>query len=212
MTGRVVCSECRTPLPDAVAAASDRPPCPICGNRTVTVFVEASMSVSTISDAVLGLELAPADGSRDWRRRWAEAQRHLVDLTARCADQLTAEHVHAARHELHGFFVHTYHLKDALIAENAVPAGQVETTITTIPALALLADLANLDKHGNLTRPPRSGDVPQIGDPRGVADGRAPGWTLYLPILHRSATLDGLQVARDAVEAWERALQGWGLI
>ena len=37
--------------------------------------------------------------------------------------------VHAARHELHSFFAQTYHLKNALIAEGAVPKQSVERAI-----------------------------------------------------------------------------------
>ncbi len=162
--------------------------------------------------ASLSLTLTPADTSRGWKRRWSEAQRDLARISERRADELTGDAVNAAQHELRSFFTQTYHLKDALIKETSIAAGDIEAAVAASADLALLADLANLDKHGHLNRPPRSGTVPQIGIPQGVADGVVPGWRLSLPIHHGPATFDGLDVARRAVEAWERVLRQWHLI
>ena len=78
--------------------------------------------------------------------------------------------------------------------------------------LALLADLANLEKHVKLNRPPRSGDVPTInveGLQRGSGEG---GWRLKATITHQGTTLDGLDVVSAVVESWRRQLKSWGLI
>jgi hypothetical protein len=179
---------------------------------TKHVPLKGVMHAVTSTVATLGAKLIPAHSSRDWRRRWAEAQRHLARLDQLRTDELSADAVNAARHELHSFFVQTYHLKDALIADAAMPEQTVEDAVTASPDLALLADLANLDKHGRLTRRPRSRTVPQVGDPAGIADGAAPGWRLSVPIRHGTANLDGLAVARRAVQAWEQELRQWGLI
>jgi hypothetical protein len=58
--------------------------------------------------------------------------------------------INAANHRLQSFYIQAYHLKDAL---KSAPA--IEPAIAADPALALLADLANLDKHSRLNRPPR---------------------------------------------------------
>src|SRR5215211_233346 len=53
--------------------------------------------------------------------------------------------------------------KDALIAASGphgVTASTIEAAITNDPDLALLADLANIDKHFKLSRPARSGHAP----------------------------------------------------
>jgi hypothetical protein len=74
-----------------------------------------------------------------------------------------------------------------LKAEGAVAGGTVEQAITSDPNLALLADLANLDKHFKLSRAPRSGDVPTI-TVKGVQPGSGEGgWRLEATIAPRSA-------------------------
>lgn len=88
----------------------------------------------------------------------------------------------------------------------------MEAAVTNEPALALLADLANLDKHGNLNRPPRSGHVPMILGASGSSSTANGGWKLELEIEDDGARLDGLEVAGEAVTAWRRVLSGWGLI
>jgi hypothetical protein len=40
----------------------------------------------------------------------------------------------------------------------------------------------------------------------------SPGWRLRLEIKHNGAVLDGLEIVQRSVDAWRRALQGWGLI
>lgn len=185
-------------------------------NRRIrgTKHIPLAGAIHSASTAVasLTLTLTPADTSRGWKRRWAEAQRDLARLEQLRTDALSGDAVNSARHELGSFFIQTYHLKDALIKETSIPKADIEAAVTASPDLALVADLANLDKHGHLDKPPRSGIVPQIGAPQGIADGVVPGWSLSLPIRHGPATLDGLDVARRAIQAWEQTLRRWGLI
>jgi hypothetical protein len=94
-----------------------------------------------------------------------------------------------------------------------VSNAQIEGAISAEAALSLLADLANLDKHFILTQPPRSGRVPQIGEVQGSQSGLGEGgWQLEQVIEHNGQELDGLAVAKDAVDAWERCLTDWGLL
>ena len=121
--------------------------------------------------------------------------------------------IQTANHDLHSFFVQAYHLKDSLIQDSGVTgltAATIESAITADPHLALLADLANLDKHGKLSKPPRSGDLP-TWELSGASDGGA-GWRLSLKIRHKGTTHDGLTFADEAVSAWRSQLQSWGLI
>jgi hypothetical protein len=104
--------------------------------------------------------------------------------------------------------VEAYHLKDAIknhFASVGREPKDVEDTITNDPDLALLADLANLEKHGRLVNPPRSGTVPQVESVSDYAAGES--WLLCVTILHGSERLDAIDVARKSIDAWRRALQ-----
>jgi hypothetical protein len=173
----------------------------------------------TCGDAVnfsgnLSTELTPAAQVRDWRQRWLEIQSHLTRLCAPHSEILSGESIQTANHELQSFFAQAYHLKDLLI-EDANTTGISRTTIEDAikqdARLSLLADLANLDKHGKLSKPPRSGEVPVVGPVSGVSN-KAEGWHLSLKVQHKGATLDGLTVAAEAVAAWEIHLRQWGVI
>jgi hypothetical protein len=191
---------------------ADRIPCPHCGGLARHIGVTANDSLK-VSDSV-SVELTPGAQARDWRQRWTEIHEHLTRLLARHHEQLSAKTIQTANHELHSFFVQAYHLKDALIHDSAttgIQASVIENAITTDTHLALLADLANLDKHGKLNKPPRSGNVPVYG----VISGRSnsdPGWQLSAEIKHKGQLLDGLTVAGEIVHAWTTQLAHWRLI
>lgn len=174
-------------------------------NLRVTDNLRVASSVS--------LELTPGAQARDWRQRWIEIQDHLKRLVTPHSESMSAASIQNANHDLHSFFVQAYHLKDALIQDagtTGVSANSIENAITADPSLALLADLANLDKHGKLTKPPRSGDIPTY-QVSGVSEEKT-GWRLSLRIQHRGKTYDGLNFAADAVTAWEQHLRHWALI
>lgn len=88
-------------------------------------------------------------------------------------------------------------------------ASDIEDAITNDQRLALLADLANLDKHFKLTKPPRSGYVPLIEQLSGVDNAAGNGWLLSVKIKHGTSILDGLAVARDSITAWQEKLSAW---
>ena len=174
------------------------------------------MSIATelnISSEV-SIGLRPGQQSRDWRRRWSEIQRELSHLDAPRTGELSADGVHAAVHQLQSFYIQAYHLKDALKADassHGISGQAIESAITSDPDLSLLADLANTDKHFQLTRRPRSGDAPTV-DAQGVQSGSGEGgWRLALTISHKSKTQDGVEFARRAVDAWRRQLAAWCL-
>src|SRR5262245_9935394 len=121
---------------------------------------------------------------------------------------MSANAIHAARDQLLAFFVQAYHLKDSLSQASGIDRGGLECAITKEPDLALLADLANLDKHGRLTRPPRSGSVPRVDDSvSGIQDGAGrEGWRLGVTLHHGGRRIDGLAFANAVVDAWRRHL------
>jgi hypothetical protein len=208
----VFCGGCGTALDQpANLPVGDRTPCPLCGSMSRHINVMCADSPK-VADS-LSMKLTPGAQARDWRQRWVEIQAHLKRLLAPHSEPLSGESIQTANHELQSFFVQAYHLKDSLIQDSGttgIPASTIENAITLDTHLALLADLANLDKHGKLTKPPRSGDVPAWGV-SGVANGDA-GWRLSVEIHHKAKTLDGLTFAGEAVSAWDKQLRHWGLI
>ena len=208
----VFCSGCGSPLDQpANLPVEERTPCPICGSMSRQINVTCTDKVK-FTDS-LSMELTPGTQARDWRQRWIEIQEHLKRLLAPHSGPMSAASIQNANHDLHSFFVQAYHLKDSLIQDagtTGIPATTIENAITADPHLALLADLANLDKHGKLSKAPRSGDIP-TWDVSGVSEGDA-GWRLSLTIRHKGKTHDGLNFAGEAVSAWKRHLSRWGLI
>ena len=207
----VLCGGSGSPLDQAAnLPVEERTPCPICGSMSRQIRVTCTENLKFT--ASVSAELTPGTQARDWRQRWIEIQEHLKRLLAPHSEPMSAASIQNANHDLQSFFVQAYHLKDSLILD-AGTTGVLETTIedaiTADPHLALLADLANLDKHGKLTKPPRSGDIP-TWDVSGVSD-RDAGWRLSLTIRHKGETHDGLNFAGKAVSAWERHLSQWGL-
>jgi hypothetical protein len=208
----VKCSGCGTPRSADLAQVIPRPLCPDCGATALTWNVVISDSVK-VTDS-LSATLTPADQGRDWQRRWEEVQRELGALDAPHSEPLSGESIHAAAHRLHSFFIQAYHLKDALKADtpsHGVAGKTIEDAITAEPELALLADLANLDKHFKLTKPPRSGHPPVVGTLQGSSS-EVDGWRFVMPISHDGKTVDGLAAARAGVAAWRRRLTAWRLI
>ena len=191
-----------------------RPPCPKCGERGIALQIGLVEEVNIALP--LEVALSPQYQEWDWKRRWEGAQQDFERVVARHAEKLSSEAINAAHRDLQSFYVRTYHIKDAL-KEDAPSLGlqpsAIEAAITNDPNLALLADLANLDKHYKLNRPPRSGATPKIDYAQGIAPGSGKGgWRLKVVISHGRKKLDGVDVAKAAIAAWRSHLQDWGLI
>jgi hypothetical protein len=168
--------------------------------------------VKLSAKAAASMGIPTADG---WEQRWTDAKRELAALQERRSTGLSVDEIEAAVRQLGSFFVLAYHLKDPLkedAARTGVPGATVEAAISADLTLSLLADLANLDKHGALNKPPRSGHVPKLGEAKGVTNLDQPGWELKLAVEHNGRRLDGVTIATDAVDAWRRLLAGWELI
>jgi hypothetical protein len=128
-------------------------------------------------------------------------QERWTQLYAPRNDPLSSASVAIAEHELLSFSVDLYHLKDYL---KLAGLAEIEDVVTQTPALARLADLANLEKHGDLSRSPRSGQAPEIVVRRGTScEG---GWRLDLLIRFGPQELDGFDVVSAAMEAWRGLL------
>ena len=114
-------------------------------------WIERHGTESLKVSSSLSMELVPGTQARDWRQRWIGIQEHLKRLRAAHPEPMSAASIQNANHDLQSFFVQAYHLKDSLKQDagtTGVPETTIENAITADPHLALLADLANLDKHG----------------------------------------------------------------
>jgi hypothetical protein len=168
----VSCPECGTERPAEIAQTVPRPPCPECGAKGIAIRLGIAEEIDIAGE--LTVAMSPNDQSRGWVRRCSDAQTGLRRMTDPRTMQLSGAAVLEARRELLDFYVRAYHIKDALKTESGslgLSEKAIEGAMAADPALALLTDLANLDKHLNLNRPPRSGDIPQIGDATGVQRG-----------------------------------------
>ena len=209
----VVCSKCGAGRPPELATTSERPPCPRCGGTALTFNESIEESVSVTEHC--STELAPGNQARDWKQRWKVLEEDLQIISSPRTEVMSGDSIHSAMQRLCAYFIHAYHLKDAL--KEAAPglgltASDIEAAITNDPRLALLADLANLDKHTKLSKPPRSGSAPVIQHISGVDNSMGSGWNLSAKIEHGTVVLDGMTVAQMAAAAWREKLTAWGFI
>lgn len=209
----VSCTTCGTLL-DSMAP---RPECPQCGGESITIEVSSSDSASFHES--MSIRMIPAEQRGAWRIRWKAVESSLDQILKPHDDSASSDAINHAHHDLQSFFVQAYHLKDILKMDTEVRISDrdIEDAITNTRPLALLADLANLDKHGQISgggrnRGPRSGSIPVVDPAAGTWSDQSHGWTLSVPIQHKGIVLDGLTVARDAVDAWRHHLLAWRLL
>lgn len=191
-------------------------PCPSCGGTGVTIEL-TSEAVEGISESHASPTLMLGEQVHNWQQAWEDAQRELRHLREPHDGPMTYDTIRTEVVRLQSFYVRTYHIKDALknqASTTGIPPEDVEKSVTRDSALALLADLANLDKHVTLTQPLRSGHVPSINkEVIAHPANQPPGtWQLGLTIDHAGRALDGIEVAQNAVDAWRRTLSNWGVV
>lgn len=185
--------------PDVTAL---RKPCGTCGE--IAVGYTRTFNVTTKLSVGFSSALSPARQDRNWRRRWDQLQRSLAAVTALHTEPRSADATHDAEQDLFDLFVAAYHLKDALIADGVVTGTALEALISHNAVLALLADLANFDKHRQLSKPPRSGVVPVIVY---VSDESADDtWRLVVDIEHGADRYDGVAFAKTVIAEWRDVL------
>lgn len=206
----ITCLSCGATRPIELGGSFDRPPCPQCGGTALKMNASIDESVSVHTQLLA--ELIPGNQARDWKQRWRQIQKDLETVCAPSMEIMSSESIDAWLQRLCSFYIHAFHLKDAL--KEAAPslglkASTIEEAVINDPRLALLADLANLDKHSKLTRRLKSGYLPVFGPRSGVDNPTGNGWLLRLKIEHADITLDGLTVARDAITAWREILTVW---
>ena len=209
----VHCAKCDLPRPSDLATSGfPRPPCPNCG--ATSLAISASISVQARVHVEIYGELVPGDQARGWERRWKNLKNSLQGLTQPVFGVMSGDAIHADAQRLLAFFVDAYNLKDALKAEATslgINPQAVEDAINRDPRLTLVADLANLEKHTTLSKPPRSGIAPSVAQIVGQDVRGTTGWRSVVTIRHGTANLDALEVAKDGILGWEDALGNLGI-
>ena len=210
----VRCKGCGRFRPSELASSTDPPSCPQC--QGTALIIGGSAHVSGKGTVTALPTLLPGDQGQGWDRRWQDIQDEAANLLQPLTTQMSGQAIQAARQRVQDFYVAAYHLKDDLKRSSAVigvPGKAVEHAVSGDADLALLADLANLRKHGQLSQPPRSGHVPKELSRAGtyLPGTPSPGWRLNLVIEHNGVALDGLDLVRRSVDAWRRILHGWNL-
>jgi hypothetical protein len=210
----VRCKGCGRFRPVSLASTGDRTPCPHCGRTVLVIGASAHLTGEGTLTALSSL--LPGDQTQGWERRWRDIEGEAAELLRPITVPMSGETIQAARQRVQSFFVTAYHLKDNLVRSSAttgIARHAVENAVSGDPDLALLCDLANLLKHGQLNRPPRSGYVPSVLSWAGTfLPGASPSWRLDLVIEHNGVMHDGLDLVKRSVAAWRRTLQGWNLI
>ncbi len=207
----VTCTECGSDRPDELATVGERTRCPVCVWTAITIHLSAVAQGMSSASGKLTMALRPGK-TRGWQQRWQLIQDDLARQLLPRTEPLTDDSIRQAHHELQSLFVQAYNLRDALTEEAGIPLRKMKSAIANEPALALLADMANLDKHGRLKSRPWSGDVPRIVDVQGVTGSGVAHWGLKVAVELKGIQRDGLEIAQSGIASWHRALSDWKLI
>lgn len=158
----------------------------------------------------LPIGVGPSEHSRTSARRWAEAASELTSLEQPLPDA-KQETIFDAQRRLHHVLIDLWALREAVIHEG-VAREVVDAAIKGDPlGLALAHDLGNVAKHGPLTRPPMSPHKPTFDGIRAQAPGSGGQWRFKAAKGHGQTELEGLEVARRAVDKWNELLKQWNL-
>jgi hypothetical protein len=110
------------------------------------------------------------------------------------------------------FFTVSYHLRDWLLRDAPSVQADLDDLFATSKPLRLTADIANIAKHFDLTRPPRAGR--QLSFAREYVPGRV-GWFGFdgrLVVLSDGEKIDVLDLASEAEQAWTAFLREHGYL
>jgi hypothetical protein len=110
------------------------------------------------------------------------------------------------------FFTACYHLRDWLLRDAPSIQLDLDDLFTKSTPLRLTADIANIAKHFDLTRPPRAGR--QLSFAREYVPGRV-GWfgsDGRLVVLSDGEKIDVLGLASEAEQAWTAFLREHGYL
>jgi hypothetical protein len=183
------------------------------------------VAVQWVQSAVVSGTARPPLTGQGWREQWARVNRwyhRFQSISTGAAPQAPSAEYY--EDEVRAFFVESYHLKDWLRNDPAVPIGdqEIEAAVNKSISLRLCGDLANGAKHLVLSsdprRPPKVAADTMIGARNYAAMVGEPGGPLAGTMLVRYTIVAGGQswnafdVATEAVRDWERFLKSKGLL
>jgi len=151
-----------------------------------------------------------------WQEQFIRMRRYHDRLRRMYAGQPHRQGNEELVDDVYAFFLNCYHLKDWLIHDAAYVSHskpEIEDYITNTAALALCADICNSIKHLSLSNS-RSGAAPQFKGTHLIMDfgddfstvqsnPELPVITLRVNLEHAGQHVDALDLANDAVAAWE---------
>jgi hypothetical protein len=118
--------------------------------------------------------------------------------------------------DLQHFFQDCWHLRDWITNDLRIPQSvrdKIDNDVEGNKSLRIVADLAIASKHLARTRKDREGAyMTSKGVTLQFGNAHAQAEISYTVTLRDGSTLDGLDVAREAFEAWEGILRKFGLI
>lgn len=112
-----------------------------------------------------------------------------------------------AEDHLYTFFQNTYHLRDWLLHDKAVPQADIEDLFRTHVELRLCGDLCNATKHFLLSAPKQPREFSLAREYRGARRGWfGPERSETFVVMSDGQTYDVLDLADACLRIWERFL------
>jgi len=204
------CGECGRRLPESSdLPVEQRQPCPNCGSLT-RHFSRYASDTATTNDS-LSVAVAMASGPRPWIELWHQVKHEYDELAAMYSGERGVTNQQEILSTINNFFVGCYSLKDHIRQDQGVPAavrGQVETYLQGDAALTLCGDVANTVKHH--TR--QHGRTARLSDWATLPDGTVTAMFGVTDLSGSTTKYDALNLARDAMAAWQQFINDNGLI
>ncbi len=188
----VTCSACGTGL----GGLPSGEPCPDCGETGRTYLVSVEDSVRAVDSAQVGITYAP---DRPWQDQWRAVLAALVEMEAAAVRQVDPPP--DWRQLPIRFCELCWHLRDWLRNDPGVPQAvgrSADPFARAHPALKLVGDVANTNKHRNR----KPGDRRARISGGTVAEDSASFVIEWTETDGSSGTEDALTTARQAVQDW----------
>ena len=188
------------------AELDDGAPCKVCGSTLKVVHVTVS-DIAAASDAVveLGIGYGP---HRPWWEKWQEAVDALAELDNAYAGKLPGSDSNFYKRLMTHFCHACFAVKDWLKDDPriTVPDDVIEKYVNEAPALSVVRDVSNTDKHRTRYAGQRAARVHSVNiTPRAV----------YISVdfegAHAGPPMDAQDLAERAIAEWRSFFKAHGI-